>query len=310
MKYTCPLCESTKVFTVRKFSLPALRREWLASFRFDPFLAFPQLDESLRQCRCGTCALEFFSPQYVGQKEFYERLSRGNEWYYEENKWEFDEALRRLSLNPRVNTLLEFGCGKGFFLEKVAGCYDTLGMEINREAAQACKRKNLNVTTDGFESLRQQFDAIVAFEVLEHLPDPKELFRRVYQALAPGGALIIAVPNPEGYLREFDHVLLDMPPHHATRWRKTTFDYLARQLGMRIVGFADEPLRFVHYQGYLAMLASQQTPAGVFMLPARILRWLRNALVPDLASLTVRLGYQYHKQVLIGQTHLVEFRKD
>jgi 2-polyprenyl-3-methyl-5-hydroxy-6-metoxy-1,4-benzoquinol methylase len=267
------------------------------------------LGEVLLQHRCGICALEFFSPQYVGQKEFYECLSRGNEWYYEENKWEFDEALRRLSLNHRVKTLLEFGCGKGFFLEKVAGCYDTLGMEINREAAQACKAKNLNVTTDGFEALRHPFDAIVAFEVLEHIPEPKDLLRRLYEALVPDGTLIIAVPNPEGYIKEFDHVLLDMPPHHATKWNKTTFEYLAHHLGMEIVGFAYEPLRFVHYQGYLAMLAVQQAQAAGSSLRARIMRWLQNVLRVSLAGVTVPLGYQYHKQVLPGQTHLVEFRK-
>src|SRR5437667_328207 len=44
-----------------------------------------------------------------------------------------------------------------------------------------------------------QFDVVSAFHVLEHVPDPVTLVRRMLDWLAPGGLLIIEVPNAGGF---------------------------------------------------------------------------------------------------------------
>lgn len=310
MEIICPLCESKKVFTRRTFSIASVRKDWHDTLSFDPFLDFPQLDETLGQHRCGICDLEFFSPQLPGNAGFYERLSRNNTWYYEEDKWEFDEAIQRLSKNQPIETLLEIGCGKGFFLQKVFNFSKTLGIDINKDAIETCKNKGLNVSLERIESIQQKFDTIVSFEVLEHIPDVKEFIQSVCNLLLPGGTLILAVPNPESYMREFNYILLDMPPHHLTKWSKRTFRHVASQFGLEIVGMADEPLRYVHYQYYLQMLASKyQNFYGGGTLSQKIKLRLRNILMPILDEIIVPCSYQYHKQVLLGQTHLVEFRK-
>lgn len=41
------------------------------------------------------------------------------------------------------------------------------------------------------------FDLVVAFEIMEHLQDPKELFALASKALAPGGKIILSTPNKE-----------------------------------------------------------------------------------------------------------------
>ena len=117
MSPICPLCESPKIFTLRAFDLAALRTEWVNGFGFDPFLEFVSHETQLRRHLCGDCQLEFFSPKYVGGFDFYERLSK-LDWYYEENKWEFDEAIRRLISNPQIKTVLEIRLWKGFFLRE------------------------------------------------------------------------------------------------------------------------------------------------------------------------------------------------
>ena len=249
MAVTCPLCRTERTLDLRTFSISMLRQEWLLNYGFDPFLDFPRLEPVLRQHQCPVCHLVFFSPSYFGGPQFYERLAQAP-WYYEANRWEFDEALRRLSARPGIRNLLEIGCGRGFFLEKVAGIYECLGVEINEEAAQVCRNKGLSVTTERLDTLALSFDAIVAFEVLEHISEPRVFLQRVSELLAPDGCLIIAVPNPVGYLAEFDHVLLNMPPHHATWWRKETFEHVAQEFRLRNLGIADEPLRYMHYRDY------------------------------------------------------------
>jgi 2-polyprenyl-3-methyl-5-hydroxy-6-metoxy-1,4-benzoquinol methylase len=310
MGIICPLCESQKIFTTRSFSISSLREEWSAAFSFDPFSDFPQLDETLKQHRCGICDLEFFSPQIAGSSDFYERLSRNNTWYYEENKWEFDEAIQRLSKNQQIETLLEIGCGKGFFLQKLFHFSKTLGIDINRDAVEICRNKGLNVSLERIESIEHKFDAIVSFEVLEHISNAKDFITNICKLLSPGGTLILAVPNPESYLREFEYILLDMPPHHLTKWSKRTFYYMASQFGLEIVGIVNEPLRYVHYQNYIHMLASQyQSGYGGGTLSQKIKLRLRNILMPILGEIIIPCSYQYHKQALLGQTHLVEFKK-
>lgn len=305
----CPLCESHKVFDLRRFRLAELGQEWQATFRFNPFADLGGGHAELIQHRCGACELEFFSPSIVGDAEFYARLSRGNAWYYEENKWEFSEAIRRLNTRSQLRTVLEIGCGPGYFLEKVAGCYEVLGAEINPEAVAACQRKGLRVTTQPLAALPDQFDAILAFEVLEHLPEPWAFLRQAAERLTPEGVLILAVPNPEGYLTEFDHVLLDLPPHHATRWSKHTLAQAAQRLGLELVGISDEPLRYVHYQNYYWEKLGGAMPDPTQRSPMQTLRQkARQAMTRVLTNALMPLGYQYHKQILPGQTHLAEFR--
>ena len=319
MKPVCPLCKSEKIFNLKLFDLATLRNEWQKSFGFDPFSEFNPVADTLRQHRCNRCDLEFFSPQYVGSAAFYERLSKA-EWYYEDEKWEFDEAIRRLGNNPTINTLLEIGCGNGCFLEKVASCYEAHGNEINEQAVLVCKSKKLNVTTDRLETIGQTFDAVVSFEVLEHVPNPDDFLGKMISVLSPQGTLIIGVPNPEGSLKEMGNVLLDMPPHHATRWSVRAFEYVAREYGLQLVGVANEPLRYVHYQQYLAMLAatyhrqhhgalSKQRKRRLTKIFFPTMEGMIKILVPSLESVIRTQGYQQHKQLLKGQTHLAEFRK-
>jgi len=60
------------------------------------------------------------------------------------------------------------------------------------------------------------FDVVTAFHVLEHVPDPIAVVRRMLDWLAPGGRLIIEVPNAGGLgatLFSRSWLPLDLPRH-------------------------------------------------------------------------------------------------
>ena len=68
--------------------------------------------------------------------------------------------------------------------------------------------------------------------------------------LKPGGKLIYSVPNADGFLK-YQHNLLDMPPHHMSRWSIGTFKSLEKLFPIRLEKFLYEPLAKYHINDYI-----------------------------------------------------------
>jgi len=299
----CPLCDSNKSLEVRRVNTIELKKLWRRSFGFDPF---PSDFESkhISKKRCISCYLEFFDPPIYGDAIFYEKISK-NSWYYEQNKWEYDLAAEKVAQYMPGN-LLEIGCGNGYFLEKILSLgIDAEGVDINKDAVNVCKSKGLNVDTLNVFNIKKNYDMVVLFEVLEHMENAKELFEFIStKLLRPGGHLVIAVPNPEGYLKEMEINLLDMPPHHNSAWSLKCFERLEHFYKLRLVDYQKEPIRLAHYQGFVqylivdhARLANQSWKRNIFYK-------IQSIITRILAPLT----YLQDRLHIDGQTHLIVFK--
>jgi SAM-dependent methyltransferase len=107
----------------------------------------------------------------------------------------------------RAGKVLDVGCMFGFLLDeaKHAGL-ETWGVELSPGPAAAAAAKGHRVTTGTLEDLASaqpslRFDAIFAQHVLEHVVDPHAFLETARGLLAPGGKLVICVPNFEARLR-------------------------------------------------------------------------------------------------------------
>ncbi len=109
------------------------------------------------------------------------------------------------SKNPNLSILLftggvrgqrvcEIGCSYGHFLEL---CHQqgasVLGVEWDEEAAKYLRKRNIATTTELPENTI--FDVICAFQLIEHLEDPRGFLRKVSSSLAYDGRLLLAFPN-------------------------------------------------------------------------------------------------------------------
>ena len=113
----------------------------------------------------------------------------------------FSREMVRANILSRAR-LLEIGFGNGVFLQwaKVNG-YKVFGVEIREKLYRLAKEKNFNVflgqITDDIDGLDEGFDALVCFDVFEHLPKDVLLdyFGAMNRLLKPGGRVILRFPN-------------------------------------------------------------------------------------------------------------------
>jgi hypothetical protein len=146
---------------------------------------------------------------------------------------------------------------------------------------------------------------VVLLQVLEHLDNSGKLFEFLATRLVrPGGHLVIAVPNPDGYLKEMGINLLDMPPHHNSCWRRSTFEHLQARFGLELVEYRKEPLRYVHYLGFLQNAVSDHSQLTSLSWRKKAFLKVQLLFVRLLAPLT----YLDARDRIDGQTHLVVLR--
>ncbi len=109
------------------------------------------------------------------------------------------EALVHL---PARGRLLEVGCGAGRYLRALRELRPELvlvGADLSRAAlarlaALAPEVEARLVTGDALPAADGEFAAVLAIDVLEHVPDPDRLLAEIHRVLAPGGVFHLHVP--------------------------------------------------------------------------------------------------------------------
>jgi SAM-dependent methyltransferase len=303
----CPICETALTPVGPRYELARLFALW------HPIVfSASTREEHARQSgytqlfRCPDCKLGIFLPQIIGTPRFYaeaynlESTQSETGFTYSVQKWDFLEGLRDLRAGERV---LEVGCGPGHFLNllREVGC-EPIGMESSPIAAAQARARGHTV----HESLqpllagKDRFASIYAFHVIEHVPDPLHFLNDLRRLLQPGGRIGIAVPDQDGPIRLIEPCPQDMPPHHATRWSRYTFERAAQRVELRIARAAREPLTRDNAYYYLDYMPMGLIP-GNSQVAAAARRAVRAALAA-VVRLYLRLGLggagPFHGQAL------------
>src|SRR5262249_36333153 len=96
--------------------------------------------------------------------------------------------------------LLDFGCGGGSYLEGMPRQgWPVTGLDASRRAVQRVRAElGLPALVGSLphpELAPDSFDVITMWHSLEHVHAPREVLREARRLLAPGGRLLVAVPN-------------------------------------------------------------------------------------------------------------------
>lgn len=232
----CILCNSSKIKLEQILNVEDIIDLYYINFNIDisnEFLGYSYVEFF----RCTNCKLKFFNTKFVGSGEFYEKLQKNIFGYYDPNRDEFNFAKKFVDDTDEV---LEIGSGSGFFAEKVNKNHYT-GLEYNDKAIIEAKKKGINLVKNSIEDynikVNNKYDIVCSFHVLEHVPNPREFIKASVNLLKENGKLIYSVPNNKSALTNNINHVLNLPPHHLTRWNFDSLNQIALIFNLKLIDY-------------------------------------------------------------------------
>lgn len=259
MNTKSPLTKSNNVSLIEIMPSHKIIALWKKQLSIDITKEFNGID-NIYVYQCEETKLKFFEPITVaGKGDLYEKLSQIS-WYYRPEKWEHEQAIEDLQ---DFNTILEVGCGRGAFVDRLNRTYhkNALGVELNLDAVKQAQNQGIPVSSTEISQLSDQYpefyDAVCTFQVLEHVTDIYEFLDSLVKLVKCQGILIIAVPNSDSFLKYDTQGILNQPPHHMSQWNMETFEYLSNLFPVKLKHFKIEPLQKYHIDPYINIMKSR-----------------------------------------------------
>lgn len=243
-------------------------------------VVFREKKYSVHQCsRCKFGLLKPY-PTLNGTKDIYE------ESYYDDKRSEayLEDAKKKLNIVRSFvfsgARILDYGCAVGDFLQVAKDFkFDPVGYDISDFAVDYVrKEKGINAFSGSLKASlfkKNSFDAIVMFDVIEHIPNFNEVLDLFFIWLKSGGYLFLTTPNMEswdaklfgkkwyGYTRIPQHINYFSPDSIQSTLSESNFTVVS----MKTWGF----VRSVSY--LFSQVYKEDSVSKKFF--SRVLRWMR-----------------------------------
>jgi ubiquinone/menaquinone biosynthesis C-methylase UbiE len=141
-----------------------------------------------------------------------------------------DNSIRRLIHKPRKilepyvgkgMTVLDLGCGPGYFTIELAKLVGEKGMVISADLQQGMldkvtgkirgtdleQRVEIHKCQDDLIGISQKVDFVLAFWMVHEVPDQQRLFKELKSVMNPGGRIIIIEPKIHVTERSFKKMI-------------------------------------------------------------------------------------------------------
>lgn len=135
-------------------------------------------------------------------------------WWFRGRRALARREIASWALRPRAR-VVELGCGTGGNLAMLGALGEVVAIEPDDSARAIAAARHPAVTMlAGVDELKgPAFDALFAFDVLEHLADPPATLRRLRAFAVPGAPLLVTVPQHPWLFGAHDRYL-----HHRRRY--------------------------------------------------------------------------------------------
>lgn len=141
------------------------------------------------------------------------------------------QFLQKQNIKP--DRFLDVGCSRGYLLQAV---YREDGAEcvgVDANPSYSYYPMFPVVTLDAVPSLGASFDLITCIHTLEHISNPEAVLRTLLSKLAPGGTLVVEVPNlvSSGGPYRFAHLTIFSTPGLRMLFQKVGLNVMNIQIG-------------------------------------------------------------------------------
>jgi len=172
--------------------------------------------------------------------------------------------LKEVSISNGKPRLLDVGSAHGWFLEKAKEDFDAQGIEPDQVMADFAIKKGLNVRKGYFPTVlnhNEKFDFIIFNDVLEHIPNVKNIVKSCFDHLNDDGILVINAPDRRGvfyivskFLKKlglagsFERMWqVGLPSPHLYYFDKNSINKITAQAGFKIV--KEQSLNSITFKG-------------------------------------------------------------
>jgi len=237
----CPICDSTHT---------ELLNEFKQSVTSDSKM-IPEKVVTTICCDCGNVfnshgarnkTFNFYNNSY----DLHGSSFKAETQIYENNQssslsdWRLQHLLS-LNILPSFGKILDIGCGKGNFLQEFHSAFsnwELYGIESSKLSLNIAKQNlpNCNFYEGIYDSevFNKKFDFIVAFNVLEHIENPKHFLENIHQDLNIDGYVCFDVPNFK--INPADLFVYD----HLSHFTSDTLQNLLHNVGFKIIKLVED----------------------------------------------------------------------
>lgn len=169
------------------------------------------------------------------------------------------------SAPPAGARVFDFGCGSGTWLNSFHDHgWETSGLEPCSNEAFVRHKRLTEIPAAG------DFDLVIAYHVLEHLPRPLETLRELAKALRPGGHCLVSVPRLDRLSEHGDFKYCLHRRNHIVAFTEVCLRGLFARAGMGVVAsLHDLDQRFSQGRPIrMRLLAQKGAPATIDPDPA------------------------------------------
>lgn len=180
--------------------------------------------------------------------------------------------INKLSTKGR---LIDVGAGNGAFAQAaIKSGWNVSVTEFNEQAQKHLQQIGLPVLKQPF--LGDSYSAITLWHVFEHLPNPEEQLQQYYDALVPGGVLVLALPNYSSW--DANHygplwAAFDVP-RHLFHYNKESIHKLSARMGFKLL-----KTHTMFWDAFYICLLSERYRKSFFTWPLALVKGLYSNLV-------------------------------
>lgn len=199
----CPVCNSLDTYLVKELSGEAIKSfsEYSKKY-YDGFLESILDNVQTSLCRCNKCRHFFYSelPSETKIKEMYEiHANRYNEFSFKhsaaQQKYKNNILQSIKKIVPHAKTLLDYGAGNCLWSHIAADYFKVTAYD--EHIFRTNKSTKYSLVSNFADIKDKKFDVIFCNQVFEHLIDPDDAMKKIFEMCHSETLVYIAVPNTQ-----------------------------------------------------------------------------------------------------------------